>query len=125
MWSRLSLVAFFISISSLAMLSLGKFFGIPYWVLFYIGVISFGIAGFIFSLLSNFFDKQKRQVNKVQSLLFYMGMISVFGGLMFKFMHYPYSNLLLIAGIGLSSLSFFVRKFNVDKEKDELLDSDL
>lgn len=125
MWSRLSLIAFFISISSLAMLSLGEFFGIPYWVLFYIGVISFGITGFVFSLLSNFFDKQKRQVNKVQSLLFYMGMISVFAGLMFKFMHYSYSNLLLIAGIGLSSLSFFVRKFNDDKEKDELLDSDL
>ncbi len=125
MWSRLSFVAFFISISSLAMLSFGKFFGIPYWVLFYIGVISFGVVGFVFSLLSNFFDKQKRQVNKIQSLIFYMGMISVFTGLMFKFMHYPFSNLLLIAGIGISSLSFFIRKVNDDKNNDELLDSDL
>lgn len=125
MWSRLSLIAFFISISSLAMLSLGKFFGIPYWVLFYIGVISFGIVGFVFSLLSNFFDSQNRQVNKIQSLLFYLGMISVFGGLMFKFMHYPYSNLLLIAGIGISSISFFIKKGREEKDKDELLDSDL
>lgn len=125
MWGRLSLLAFFISLLSLTLLSMGVYMGIPYWILFYIGVITFGIIGFVSSIFSNFFDKRKTQVNKTQSLIFYVGMILVFAGLMFKFMHWPKANILLFLGIGVSSISFFIRKSSDDENKDDLLDSDL
>lgn len=125
MWGRLSLISFFISLLSLTLLSMGISLGVPYWILFYIGVISFGIFGFVCSILSNFFDAKKRNINKTQSLVFYVGMILVFAGLMFRFMHWPFSNILLYAGIVVSSVSFFIRKSTDDNGKDELLDSDL
>lgn len=99
--------------------------GIPSGILFYIGVVTFGVLGFVTSILSNFFDPHKRKVNKTQSLIFYVGMIFVFGGLMFQFLHWPYSRYLLFVGIAVSAVSFFMRKNKQDEEEDELLDSDL
>tara|TARA_B100000508_G_scaffold140085_1_gene139944 strand:- start:33269 stop:33643 length:375 start_codon:yes stop_codon:yes gene_type:complete len=124
MWGKISLTAFFISLLSLTLLSLGIYVGIPYWLLFYVGVIAFGILGFISSILSNFFDKRKRKINKMQSIIFYVGMILVFAGLMFRFMHWPFQRILLFAGIGVSTISFFIPKPK-EETKDELLDSDL
>lgn len=126
MWGRISLWTFFISLLSLTLLSMGVAVpGIPSGILFYIGVVTFGVLGFVTSILSNFFDPHKRKVNKTQSLIFYIGMIFVFGGLMFQFLHWPYSRYLLFVGIAVSAVSFFMRKNKSEEKEDELLDRDL
>ena len=125
MWGKLSLLTFFISLLSLTMLSSGiNIPGVSTGTLFYLGVVTFGILGFVTSILSNFFDKGKKKVNTTKSLIFYVGMILVFAGLMFRFMHWPYSRLILFAGIIVSSVSFFIPKLK-ENDEDELLDSDL
>jgi predicted tellurium resistance membrane protein TerC len=125
MWGKLSLLGFFISLVSLTFLSLGISIGIPYWVLFYGGVVLFGIIGFVSSVLSSFFDRNKRKINKAQALLFYLGMILVFAGLMFKMMHWPFTNFLLFGGIIASTISFFIPNFERSNSAEELLDDEI
>lgn len=125
MWVRISLWSFFISLLSLTLLSAGVMIpGLSSGFVFYIGVVTFGVLGFVASILSNFFDPRRKKINTTKSLLFYVGMILVFAGLMFRFLHWPYSKHLLFAGIAVSAVSFFIRQ-SKQKEEDELLDSDL
>ena len=71
MFSRLSFGAFILSMIALALLSTGyNPFGFSYDFLFYFGVVILGVLGFVFSLLSNFFDAPKKQVNAVSLLYF-------------------------------------------------------
>jgi len=125
MWGKLSLVGFFISLLSLTFLSLGISIGIPYWILFYVGVVFFGIIGFVSSVLSSFFDRNKRKINKAQAVLFYLGMILVFAGLMFKIMHWPFTRLLLFGGIIASTISFFIPGIERKSNTEDLLDDEL
>ena len=122
MFSRLSFGAFILSMLALAILSTGyNPLNISYDILFYFGVVVLGILGFVFSLLSNFFDKPKKRVNGIQSLVFYLGMMFIFAGIVFKFMHYPYVTLLFGAGILISLVSIFI-KVKPKTENEDLLD---
>jgi hypothetical protein len=122
MFSRLSFGAFVLSMIALALLSTGyNPFGFSYDFLFYFGVVILGVLGFVFSLLSNFFDASKKRVNAVQSFIFYLGMLFIFAGIVFKFMHYPYVIHLLIIGIFISLVSIFI-KVKPISDNDDLLD---
>lgn len=122
MFSRLSFGAFILSMLALAILSTGyNPFGFSYDFLFYFGVVILGVLGFVFSLLSNFFDTPRKRVNGVQSFVFYLGMMFIFAGIIFKFMHWPYVIYLFSAGILISLVSIFI-KVTPKTENDDLLD---
>jgi hypothetical protein len=125
MWGKLSLVGFFISLLSLTFLSFGIYPGISYWWLFYGGVVFFGIIGFVSSVLSSLFDRNKRKINKPQAILFYLGMILVFTGLMFKIMHWPFTRFLLFGGIIASTISFFIPNLERSNRGEDLLDDEI
>ena len=126
MWGRLSLLAFFGSLISLVYLSTGfPPIPLPTFVVFYFGVVTLGILGFVFSLLSNFFDRNKKKTNRLQSLIFYVGMMLVFAGLMFKFLHWPFTIHLIGLGILVSLVSFLFKGNTVSDTEDELLDEDV
>ncbi|MGM0478273.1 MAG: hypothetical protein ACQERC_03540 [Bacteroidota bacterium] len=126
MWGKLSLLAFFGSLISLVYLSTGfPPIPLPTFAVFYFGVVTLGILGFVFSLLSNFFDRNKRKTNRLQSLIFYLGMMLVFAGLMFKFLHWPFSIHLIGLGILVSLVSFFFKGNMTPNAEDELLDDDV
>lgn len=123
MFSRLSFGAFILSMLALAILSTGyNPFGLSYDFLFYFGVIILGVLGFVFSLLSNFFDTPKKRVNSIQSFVFYLGMMFIFAGIVFRFLHWPYVIHLLVVGILISFVSIFI-KVKPKTENDDLLDS--
>ena len=122
MFSRLSFGAFILSMLALVILSTGfNPFGFSYEFLFYFGVIILGVLGFVFSLLSNFFDTPKKRVNRIQTFVFYLGMMFIFAGITFKFMHYPYVMHLFAIGILISLVSIFI-KVKPKSENEDLLD---
>ncbi|MEX1191614.1 MAG: hypothetical protein WED10_06190 [Brumimicrobium sp.] len=123
MWSKLSFGAFFISLLSLLMMSTGfNPFELGFDTLFYFGVVFLGLLGFVFSILSNFFDKKRKRTSPVQSFIFYLGMMFIFVGVVFKHLHYPYTIHLLGAGIIISLLSIFIKVNPKDSENNDLLD---
>lgn len=123
MLGRLSYGAFLLSMTALVMLSTGyNPFGLSYDVLFYFGVVVLGILGFLFSILSNFFDSPEKKVNAPQSFVFYLGMLFIFAGIVFKFMHYPFVIHLISIGIVVSFISLFIR-VKGKQNNDDLLDS--
>src|SRR5690554_7380143 len=92
MWNKLSFIAYLASLTTLLVM-LFRFnpFGLSGFALV-LGVFTFGLTGFIFSILSNYFDPDKKQKkNKVQTLVFYIGMIVVFTGIMTHIMHWPFT----------------------------------
>lgn len=122
MFSRLSFGAFILSMLALVILSTGfNPFGFSYDFLFYFGVIILGVLGFVFSLLSNFFDTPKKRVNRIQSFVFYIGMLFIFAGIVFKFMHWPFVIHLLALGILISLTSIFI-KVRPKNDNEDLLD---
>jgi len=128
MWGKLSSLSFFISLLSLTLIVVGHSpFLTSYSTLFYIGVVGFGLVGFIFSILSNFFDADpSKKKNKIQTFIFYIGMILVFMGIIFHLMHWPFTTILLGIGLIISLLSFFIRgNFDQKEKDDDILDNDL
>lgn len=122
MFSRLSFGAFILSMLALVILSTGfNPLGFSYDFLFYFGVIILGVLGFVFSLLSNFFDTPKKRVNRIQSFVFYIGMLFIFAGIVFKFMHWPFVIHLLALGILISLTSIFI-KVRPKNDNEDLLD---
>lgn len=123
MFGRLSYSAFILSMTALVMLSIGwNPIGLSYNVLFYFGVVTLGFLGFLFSILSNFFDSTKKKINAPQSFVFYLGMLFIFVGIIFRFMHYPFVIHLMALGVLTSFVSLFIRV--KDKQNnDDLLDS--
>ncbi|MDX1653056.1 MAG: hypothetical protein R3277_11220 [Brumimicrobium sp.] len=125
MWSKLSFIAFFVSLLSLVSLSTGiNPLYLSYDILFYLGVVIFGLLGFIFSILANFFDRNRRRQNPVQSFIFYLGMIFVFAGIIFRFMHWPFTIYLFGTGILVSLVSMFIPFNREPSSGDDLLDLD-
>lgn len=128
MWGKISSLAFFISLLSLTLIVMGyNPFFISYSTLFYVGVVSFGLIGFILSILSNFFDVDRsKKKNKIQTFIFYIGMILVFMGIVFHLMHWPYTTILLGVGLIVSLLSFFIHgDFNQHEKDEDILDNDI
>lgn len=122
MFSKLSFVAFFLSALSIGMLYTGiNPLRLSYDTLLFMFII-IGLIGFLMSMLSIFFDQKNQRTNKAASFIFYIGIIFVYAGLIFKFMHWPMSRPIMITGALISLGSFFIRYRNTPKD-DGLLDS--
>lgn len=85
-------------------------------IIFYVS----GASALLLSLLSSRQEAYKDDFN----LLFWLGSLIVFIALLFKTYHLPYWLYVMIAGMGISGLSFFINPFsNKDSDQDdELLD---
>jgi hypothetical protein len=122
MFSRLSFIAYFISALSIGMLYTGiNPLHFSYSTLMFMFII-IGLIGFLMSMLSIFFDPKNQKINKASSFTFYMGIIIIYTGLIFKFMHWQMSKTIMIIGVVVALASFFIRLNSAPKD-DGLLDS--
>lgn len=125
MWNKLSFIAYLASLTTLLVM-LFRFnpLGISGFTLS-LSVFVLGLIGFIFSIFSNYFDPDKKQKkNKVQTLVFYIGMIVVFTGIMTHIMHWPFTVELFIGGLIIIASSFFVKSEQASPD-DDLLDDQI
>lgn len=127
MWGKLSFIAYLASLTFLLMM-LFRFnpLGLSYFnTLCILGVASFGLMGFTFSILSNFFDPAKKKGrNKIQTFVFHIGMIIVFLGIITHLMHWPLTLYFFIGGLVLILISFFI-KSEQKINNDDLLDGQM
>lgn len=65
------------------------------------------IAGAL-ALVLNLFSFQSNKQNPVFTLVFWLGSVVLFIGLIFQFKHWPYHKILVIAGLGITGLSYFL-----------------
>lgn len=87
-----------------------------------IGFYVFGGAGLILSLLQFRFLPEDKWEDF--NLLFWIGSLVLFIGFVTQTMRLYYSTYILIAGLAITGLSFFVNPFKRDKDdEDELLDN--
>lgn len=124
MWGKLSILSYLASLTNLLMM-LFRFnpFNWSKLAIFFYGVFLLGILGLIFSILSNFFDPSKKdRTNKIQTFIFYIGMIIVFCGVLALVMHWPHTVVLFAIGLIIMAGSFFM-KMGKGSGDDELLDS--
>lgn len=82
--------------------------------------IAFGAIG----LVSNLITFQQGKHAPMYSLAFWISSLILFGGFIFKLMHWPYSEYILIAGMILLGLTFIIPSQRSDEvsENDDLLD---
>jgi hypothetical protein len=127
MWSRLSFIAYLASLAFLLMM-LFRFNPIGFRSFNLIGIAgvsAFGFLGFVFSIISNFFDPaKKKHKNKIQTFIFYIGMIIVFFGIITHLMHWPFTLYLFLGGLLLIGVSFFI-KSEQKEHNDDLLDGEM
>lgn len=95
--------------------------------------ISLDVARIIFmssgaiALLLNLFSFQSGKSTPLFNFLYWIGSILVFVGLVFYIMHWPYGIYVLIAGLGVTGLSFILPESLVNKAEDneDILDKPL
>lgn len=82
-------------------------------------MVSGGIALFL-----NLISFQSSKQNTIYSLIYWIGTIVLFVGLLFFMMHWPYSKYIITIGLAISGISFFVSSdSDIQTKKDsELLD---
>lgn len=91
----------------------------------YISMYTARIVFFIAGGIALFFNLLDFNRNKDQSegfnFLFWTGSIILFIGLIFKLMHWPFSTYILIAGLLISGISFFIKGniFNNNEDEDK------
>jgi hypothetical protein len=124
-FNRISAVLFFLSAFCIILMISGY---IPLSNPFYFwgGFIGLGSLAFLFSMISVFYDKQRKaqNLNPIKGITRYLGMFVVFIGFTFTIFHYPYSRILLFAGILITAASVFM-KVKADKSVDsDVLDDD-
>jgi|SRR5690554_182925 len=124
MWSKLSIISYLASLTSLLMVLFNFHpFNWSYSFLLYFGVFAIGLFGFVFSILSTFFDASKKhKKNKIQTFIFYLGMITVFFGLFSLMQKLSFTYLLFAVGLIIMAFSFFIRRKESEVDED-LLDS--
>jgi hypothetical protein len=71
------------------------------------------------NLLSFKYDQHSENNN----IVFWIGSVVIFVGLIFKLQHFPYDQILLIAGIFTVALSYFFNPFKNQDKNDDLLDN--
>lgn len=83
--------------------------------------IIFGGLGLFFNLLS--FQSGKH--NPTFSLIYWIGSVVLFTGLVFMMLHYPYSFYLIITGMAILGLSFFIpsERNQIKSKNEDLLDN--
>jgi hypothetical protein len=77
-----------------------------------------GALAFLLNLISFRHGKHSAEFN----LIFWIGSIFVFTGLVFKMMHWPYSTYILLGGLGIVGVSYV---YNPSFEKDTDAENDL
>jgi len=84
----------------------------------------FMIAGAI-ALFLNFTSFQQGKHSPLYSLIFWGACIVIFAGLVFRIIHWPFSNYILLGGIILLTVSFFIpsKRTNEKVKDEELLDN--
>lgn len=123
MWGRLSLVAFFFSLSLMLLLYFRLYpFGPAISDLVYIlGIFVFGLLGFLFSMISIFSNATKKsEKSREQILIFHLGMILVFFGIITRLLFWPYTDLFFLIGLLLIGISFFMKNRKPSKDNDIL-----
>lgn len=79
-----------------------------------------GALGLILSLVASRLDSYKDDFN----VLFWLGNLILFIGLVLKTYYLPYSTVMMLVGMAISFLSYFFNPFdNKPEADDELLDS--
>ena len=69
--------------------------------------IIFMIAG-ASALVLNLFSFQSNKQNPVFTLVFWLGSVVLFVGLIFQFKHWPYHKAIVIVGLAITGISFFL-----------------
>ena len=65
------------------------------------------IAGAL-ALVLNLFSFQSNKQNPVFTLVFWLGSVVLFVGLVFQFKHWPYHQVIVIVGLAVTGISFFL-----------------
>lgn len=124
MWRKLSFIAFFVSLGLMLLLYFHlRPFGLAVPDLLYIlGVFVLGLLGFIFSVLSIFSDASNGELrSREKILLFHLGMVLVFFGIVSRLLFWPLTNYFFLLGLLLIAVSFFV-KIRKSSQDDDILD---
>lgn len=84
-----------------------------------VGMMILGGIALLMNLLSIRFDPQSDN-----NFIFWIGTVGIFCGLIMKIMHWPFSQVFLLGGIAVVSLSYFYNPFSKKDttQEDELLD---
>lgn len=82
------------------------------------GIIVFGGIALLMNLLSFKYDQNSENNN----IVFWIGSVIVFVGLIFKIQNFPYNQVLLVIGILIVGLSYFFNPFKNKEKNDDLLD---
>jgi len=125
-YSRISAVLFFLSALSIIWIIKGSgSIDSPYF--FWIGFVGIGFLAFVFSILSVFLDKKRKdhKMNPVKGLMRYVGMFTIFVGFVFNIFHLPFNRILLLAGLLITAASIFMKSKEVRNTESDLLDDDL
>lgn len=69
--------------------------------------IIFMVSGAI-GLILNLFSFQSNKQNPVFTLVYWLGSLILFTGLIFQFNHWPYNQLIVMVGLGITGISFFL-----------------
>jgi heme/copper-type cytochrome/quinol oxidase subunit 4 len=83
------------------------------------GIIVFGGIALLMNLLSFKYDQNSENNN----IVFWIGSVIVFVGLIFKIQHYNYDQILLIIGIFTVALSYFYNPFKNQEKNENILDN--
>lgn len=87
-----------------------------------IGFYVFGGLGLLLSLLQFRFIPEDKW--EEFNMLFWIGSVVVFIGFVFQTLHLKYSTYILIAGLAITGISYFINPFRKSKdEEDEILDN--
>lgn len=124
-YSRISAVFFFLSAICILLIMSGTVsINNPFY--FWIGFLGFGFLAFLFNVVSVFYDKKRIQsrLNPYKGLIRYLGMFVIFVGFTFKIFYFPYSTVLLLAGIVLTASSIFMKSKIDDNTDSDILDDD-
>lgn len=79
--------------------------------------IIFMIAG-ASALVLNLFSFQSSKQNPVFTLVFWLGSVVLFVGLIFQFKHWPYHQIIVIVGLAITGISFFLSPSLLTGETD-------
>jgi hypothetical protein len=121
MFGRLGTISYFISLIFIAIPYLGisvfNFSNLSFGLF-----IIFGLLGFLLNILAIYFDPKNIKSNKNAGFLYYVGIGAIYIGLIFRYMHWPFSLIILTGGALLVGISFLIPKKS-SNSSSELLDS--
>ena len=79
--------------------------------------IIFMVAGAC-GLVLNLFSFQSNKRNPVFTLVYWLGSLILFTGLIFQLQHWPYNKIIVLVGLGITGVSFFLSPTLLTGESD-------